>query len=229
MLEDDDQLGLAHFVEHMAFNGTRHFLEGDAAPGIEAEVKLYDQFLPGSASPKDLETFFELIHLTFTAPRADVSVFNIMIAQSKAALANRAASPDVAFMDTLMTTLAQNYFRARPMTVELIDEMNLDKSYAFYKDRFSDAGDFTFIFVGNLDLEVMKPLVERYLGALPSLQRKESWRDVGMNPPQGSSPLRGGAQGSESGGDSGGGPGLSQHEQLRRDRPLSRERERKGD
>jgi zinc protease len=139
----------------------------------------------GNASLKDLETFFELIYLTFTAPRADASIFNIMITQSKAALANRAASPDVAFMDTLVTTLAQNHFRARPMTAELLDEMNLDKSYAFYKDRFSNAGDFTFIFVGNIDLKVMKPLVERYLGALPSRQQKESWRDVGMNPPEG--------------------------------------------
>src|SRR3954466_8903450 len=29
ILEDDDQRGLAHFVEHMAFNGTRHFPKQD--------------------------------------------------------------------------------------------------------------------------------------------------------------------------------------------------------
>ena len=42
--------------------------------------------------------------------------------------------------------------------------MNLDKSLAFYKDRFADASDFTFVFVGSFDLPTMKPLVERYLG-----------------------------------------------------------------
>ena len=54
------------------------------------------------------------------------------------------------------------------MTPELVDQMNLDKSLAFYKDRFSDASDFTFVFVGSFDLAAMKPLVERYLGGLPS-------------------------------------------------------------
>ena len=53
------------------------------------------------------------------------------------------------------------------LTAKTIDEWNLDKSLAFYKDRFADASDFTFVFVGAFDLATMKPLVERYLGALP--------------------------------------------------------------
>ena len=63
--------------------------------------------------------------------------------------------------------------------------MNLDKSLAFYKDRFADASDFTFVFVGSFDLPTIKPLVERYLGSLPSLHRKETGRDVGIRPPTG--------------------------------------------
>ena len=141
--------------------------------------------LSGSASPKDLETLFQLIHLTFTAPRCDPTIFNVLTTQMKAVLANRAASPDVAFQDTLQTALSQNHFRTRPMTAEIIAEMNLDKSCAFYKDRFADAGDFTVLFIGNLDIEAMKPLVEKYLGSLPSLNRKETWKNVGINPPAG--------------------------------------------
>ena len=63
--------------------------------------------------------------------------------------------------------------------------MNLDKSLAFYKDRFADASDFTFVFVGSFDLPTIKPLVERYLGSLPAIHRKETWQDVGMRPPTG--------------------------------------------
>jgi zinc protease len=103
----------------------------------------------------------------------------------KTVLANLKASPEMTFMETLQTTLAQNHFRERPMTVEMVDKMNLEKSYAFYKDRFADASDFTFIFLGNLKLETMKPLVENYLGALPSIHRKELWRDLGIHPPKG--------------------------------------------
>jgi zinc protease len=61
--------------------------------------------------------------------------------------------------------------------------MNLEKSMAFYRDRFADASDFTFVFVGNFDLATMKPLVEKYLGSLPSIRRKESWKDVGARAP----------------------------------------------
>jgi zinc protease len=157
--------------------------------GKVASVRPYmsdiEEGLMGSASPKDLETLFQLIYLTFTEPRADATIFGVLTTQMKAILANMKASPDYAFMETLQTTLSQNHYRARPITPEIIDEWNLDKSFTFYKDRFADAGDFTFLFVGNIDLEAMKPLVERYLGALPCLHRKETWRDVGIEPPKG--------------------------------------------
>jgi zinc protease len=63
--------------------------------------------------------------------------------------------------------------------------MSLEKSLAFYKDRFADASDFTFVFVGSFDVPTIKPLVERYIASLPSLNRKESARDVGIHPPEG--------------------------------------------
>jgi zinc protease len=63
--------------------------------------------------------------------------------------------------------------------------MNLEQSFAFYKDRFGDAGDFTFVFVGTLDPAQLKPLVERYLASLPAAGRKEAWRDHDILPPTG--------------------------------------------
>jgi zinc protease len=100
-------------------------------------------------------------------------------------LANQQANPAWAFTEALQTTLSQNHPRARLMTPALLGEMNLEKSLAFYKDRFADASDFTFVFVGTFDLATMKPLVERYLGSLPSLGRKETWKNVGIRPPTG--------------------------------------------
>jgi len=63
--------------------------------------------------------------------------------------------------------------------------MKLETSYAFYKSRFADASDFTFVFVGTIDLEAIKPLVERYLGSLPAQRKPETVRDVGIRPPGG--------------------------------------------
>lgn len=139
--------------------------------------------LGGSASAKDIETLFQIIYLRFTAPRPDPVLFNTMITQSKAMLANQAADPDYAYFTTLQSVLTQDHPRSRPMTVETLDSMNLDKSLAFYKDRFADASDFTFFFVGNFDPVLMKPLVEKYIASLPSTHRKETWKDVGRHTP----------------------------------------------
>jgi zinc protease len=125
---------------------------------------------------------FQLIYLRFTQPRADPVVFDVMNTQSKAAMANQSATPQFAFSKELQTTLYQNHPRRQIMTPDKIDAMSLDRSMAFYKDRFADASDFTFTFVGSFDLATMKPLVERYLGGLPSTHRQETWKDVGARP-----------------------------------------------
>ena len=162
----------------------RNALVGKAA-SVSAFIDNDSEGLSGGASPKDLETMFQLIYLSFTEPRADRSAFGVLTSEMKAMLANQQASPEWAFQQTLNTTLAQNHFRARPMTPAVVDEMDLDRSYAFYKDRFADASDFTFVFAGNFGYADIRPLVERYLASLPSTKRHETWKDDGVKPPRG--------------------------------------------
>ena len=156
-----------------------------ASVSVRADIGETEEGLGGGASRKDLETMFQLVYLTFTAPRADPVAFRVLTEQWKVALANRASQPDTAFTEALVAALTQNHPRAQPMTPARIDQMNLDKSLAFYKDRFADASDFVFVFVGSFDLATMKPLVERYLASLPSLHRHETAKDVGVHPPAG--------------------------------------------
>jgi zinc protease len=157
-------------------------LAGKAA-NVRAEIGDTAEGVSGRALRRDLETMFQLIYLTFTQPRADPEAFRALTAQMTAAVANRQARPDAVFEDALTAALTQNHPRAQPMTPDLVAQMNLEKSLAFYKDRFADASDFTFVFVGSFDLPAIKPLVERYLGSLPALGRKETPRDVGIRPP----------------------------------------------
>ena len=152
---------------------------------VRADIDDTEEGLAGGSSRKDLETMFQLIYLTFTAPRPDPVAFGVFKEQLKVALANQDALPDTAFEDALNGALTQNHPRALRLKAANVDEMNLDRSLAFYKDRFADASDFTFVFVGSFDLATMRPLVERYLASLPSLHRKESARDVGIQPPAG--------------------------------------------
>ena len=152
---------------------------------VRAEIGETEEGLGGGSSRKDLETMFQLIYLTFTAPRADPVAFGVFKEQLKVALANQDALPDTAFEDALSAALTQDHLRARPIKAANVDEMNLDRSLAFYKERFADASDFTFVFVGSFDLQAMRPLVERYLASLPALHRNESSKDVGIRPPAG--------------------------------------------
>jgi zinc protease len=147
-------------------------------------ISLYEQGLGGGGSTKDLEALFQQIYLRFTAPRADPQIFSIMKDQTKIAVANQGNTPDFAFGKELSAVLTGNNIRTQPLSAERVDQMNLDKSLAFYKDRFSDASGFTFVFVGSFDLDTMKPLVERYLASLPSTNRHESWKDVGIKAPR---------------------------------------------
>ena len=152
---------------------------------VRADIRETTEGLAGGATRTDLETMFQLVYLTFTAPRADPVAFRVLSDQLTVTLANREATPDTVFGEALAAALSQNHLRAQPLTPARLTQMNLDASLAFYEDRFADASDFTFVFVGSFDLATMKPLVERYLASLPALYRHETSKDVGMDPPEG--------------------------------------------
>lgn len=139
----------------------------------------------GMASQKDVETMLQLIYLRFTAPRKDSSAFVAFRQSGQASMANAAANPLKAYSDTVTVTMSQHNFRARPTGPATLDEINLDRALAVYRDRFADASDFTFVIVGSFNLDSIKPMVQRYLGGLPSLNRKEAGKDVGIRPPTG--------------------------------------------
>ena len=139
----------------------------------------------GSASQRDVDTMLQLVYLYFTQPRLDTALVNTFIGRYRGVLANRSASPEAAFSDTLQVTMAQHSVREQPVSTAVLDKIDFAKSFAFYKDRFADASDFTFVFVGNFKVDSMKPLIAKWLGALPSTGRKETWRDTGIRPPTG--------------------------------------------
>jgi zinc protease len=139
----------------------------------------------GQASPKDLETLMQLVYLQFTAPRLDSAAFQAFVNQQRAFLANRGASPEGTFFDTVSATMSSHNRRARPVNAETLNEVRADRAFEIFKDRFGNAGDFTFIFVGNVDLPTLKPLVERYLAAMPSTGVRETFKDAGIKRPAG--------------------------------------------
>jgi zinc protease len=162
----------------------RKALTGKAASAT-AHIGETEQGLTGATAPGDFETMLQVIHLMFTAPRRDEGGFQAWRTREIERAKDRLLSPEASFRDELMVVASQNHRRRQSTTPATIEKVNLDKALAFYKSSFADASAFTFVLVGNLDLDRTKGLLEVYLGSLPSTHRKETWRDIHVRPPKG--------------------------------------------
>ncbi|HTM24880.1 MAG TPA: insulinase family protein [Vicinamibacterales bacterium] len=155
------------------------------AVAVSPFIDELDEGMSGGSTPQDLETMFQLLYLRFTQPRADPAAFAAMASQARSLLANQMASPDAVFNQTIAAALSRNHPRRQPETPSTVDQWNLEKSMAFYKARFADASNFTFVFVGSFTPDAIKPLVETYIASLPATHARETWRDDGIAFPAG--------------------------------------------
>ena len=148
---------------------------------IKAFVNNLNEGLSGSCSPKDMETMLQLVYLSFTAPRLDQEAFESFKNRTKAELANQEANPMVALSDTLQYALYGNHPLATRLKADMIDQIDYNRILDMYKNRFAEAGDFTFLFVGNINPEEAKPLIETYIGSLPTVKRTENFEDIKLD------------------------------------------------
>lgn len=140
----------------------------------------------GSCTPKDLETMLQLNYLYFTGIRRDEDAFNSYVSRMRNMIRPMRSNPQVIFTDTLTKIVTMNSPREIAVPTEAqLDQVNLDRIIEIYKDRFSDAGDFTYVMVGNFSIDEVMPLLVKYIGGLPSTGRKETWRDVTPGFPEG--------------------------------------------
>ncbi|HEY3933794.1 MAG TPA: insulinase family protein [Gemmatimonadales bacterium] len=136
-------------------------------------------------APQDLEAGFQLLWLTGTSPRLDTAAVTAFRNQVRTVLQNRSAQPEAVLGDTIALTLGQNSPRARPMTATRVDSFDAGRALAIYRDWYRDFNGFVFIIVGNVKVDSLRPLVEQWLGGLPSSGAVHAWRDVAPVPPEG--------------------------------------------
>jgi zinc protease len=140
-----------------------------------------DEGIRARSAPEDVETMFQLMHLYATAPRRDEAAFETYRASLRENLRNRDLIPSQVFGDAVSKKVWGGSPRRSAPTLKSVDEVDLDSVMKFYAERFKDMSDFTFVFVGKIDLPAFKPLVERYLASLPGGGRKEKPRDIGLH------------------------------------------------
>lgn len=175
-----DASGLAEFDA----NTLQKMLQGKNI-SISPSMSMEQEGFRGSTTPKDMKTLFELLHLYFTSPRLDDDAVASYKTRMTSILENKSKSPEGALFDTVSVVLSGNHPRAQPTTVETIAKIDPKKAFAFYKERFSNAGKYTYYIVGSIDEAQVEEYLKTYIASLPGKPSKETWKDVGIKTPKG--------------------------------------------
>ena len=150
---------------------------------VRPSIGTYSENFRGSSTPKDLEELFQLTHLYFTALNKDDKAYNSFISKQKAFLGNMLSNPQTYFSIEMGRFMYGDNPRYMGFpTPEALDTANYDLAYTKYKERFADAGDFKFYFVGNVDEVKLKAYAEKYLASLPSKNSKENYKVSDFRP-----------------------------------------------
>ena len=147
---------------------------------VSVGIDDYESGVVGQGSPKDLETIMQLIYLRFTAPRFSKDDYDVLMNQYRPYFENAQKNPDYISMVERQKTLYGNHFRRQQITPAILDLVKFEQVEPVYKALYSNALNFTTYIVGNVDLETLKPLVEKYLGSLPVSKKLEKKVDDGV-------------------------------------------------
>jgi len=154
----------------------------DRQASMNASIGGITDEVNGSSSAKDVATMLQLAYLQMTAPRKDTILFKSWYNKVSARIALLKANPQNLFSDSLTKLL----YGGNPLTPIVIPTqadmkmIDVDRILDIYKEQFRYADGFHFFFVGNVDVDSLKPLIEQYLGSLPVSGQKPSFKDNGL-------------------------------------------------
>ena len=168
----NDLIGLGGVGEFSAID-LQKVLSGKRVE-LTATVGNLVESLTGSTSPKDLETMLQLTYLNFVAPRADEDAFKSWQSRTASMLANYESNPQVVFGDSLTAFMYDHNPSKKRISSEDVNNIDYTQVVKLATERFTNAKDWTFVFVGNVDEQTLRPLVETYIASLPSERKTES-------------------------------------------------------
>ena len=147
-------------------------------------ISTYTHGINGSASPRDLETALQLNYLTFTAPNLTRDAFELFRRRIASVLDNQAQNPGYVFNERVEQVNTSNHYSAQALTPADIPTLDMEAMARYYRERFSNAADFTYFIVGAFSVAEITPMLEQWLATLPSTGKKTSnFRDMGVRFP----------------------------------------------
>lgn len=135
---------------------------------VSPSISNNSQGFSGNCSPKDLETMLQLVDLYYEAPRKDKESFDRDIDNLRTQLRMVAAQPQAKFQKEFFEMMYDHNPRAIILpSEENINSLDFDRTYEIFRERFADASDQIFFFVGNVSDENIQTIAN-YLNILPT-------------------------------------------------------------
>lgn len=176
-------------VEMSGLNGFDSIALNRVLTGVDASVSPwignYTEGFSGGSSVEDQEVLFQLLNLYFTHPEFDRESYDVLMNNITNYIKNRENAPKTIFSDRVTEILGSGHFRSKPITMESLEEVSFQEVEEIYRERFGDPGDFIYLFTGNFNVSDMIPLINRYIGSIPSSGVKEVAQDLGIRTPDG--------------------------------------------
>jgi zinc protease len=153
--------------------------------GVGVNVSSYSESISGASNKADFETMLKLVYLQFVKPRFDAEQLKIIMDRSAVQLATTEGTPNKIISDSASLISTNYHPRTIIATPDMFREITIEDVEFIYRDRFKDAASFDFFLVGDIEADEAKPLIEKYIGSLPNVDRKESWVDNKVRPAKG--------------------------------------------
>lgn len=165
-------------------SGLAKYMTGKQA-GCDIALSENTEKINGGAMIKDVETLFQMVYLRFQHPRFDQQAFRSGMERARLSMAGMENHPEKIMRDSV-TRIMKNYHpRAVLMNPFTLQQISPGRMEQIYRERFSNASDFTFFLVGDVEEKQLLPLVEKYIGSIPSTGQTETCKDNGVRGPRG--------------------------------------------
>jgi len=127
------------------------------------------------AAPWDLENALKLKYLHFTNLQKDEIAFQRWKQDKIKWINKRGLDCEYIFKDSVISTLDLDEFVPK---IEYLDSINYDKIFHLYKEECSNAANYHANLFGNYNKDSVLPLIEKYIGGLPSSKKLQKRRKV---------------------------------------------------
>ena len=172
-------------VKNLSNNDLNKVLAGKTV-NVHPYINAYEEGIEGNCSVRNFDDFMKLVNLYFIQPRKDAGSFLTYLNKQKSESMNLLSNPQSFYNDSLTKLKYNNNPWANTLTTAAeYDQINLDTAFNIYKDIYSNAYGMHFTFVGNFNLEKIKPYLQTFLGSLPAIPKELKYTDEGMRPVKG--------------------------------------------